>query len=311
MKNAFTGRLMKVLFCNIGWMRNYNGIEGDSLNRGGSYNAGATGHEVCNFSKALGTVYGFVQPSGEQIKIEKLGAKKSDSSITGVTVIWTAGPDKGGTVVVGWYKEATVYRERKTNPKPTTKHKENGVSKYYVKAKAENVFLLPISARNFLIPRAQQGGGGIGQSNVWYAQHLKDRKIVAGALRLIKTGIIDELPDLDNSTSGKEGNPRLQNHLRRERNSKIVRQKKDITLKETGALRCEVCNFDFSQFYGELGKDFCEVHHLLQLSKADGEVTTKLEELAVVCSNCHRIIHKHDPMLTLNQLRKVIPQSRR
>ncbi len=101
---------MRILFCNVGWMRDYNGIKGDSIERGGSYNDDATGHEVCNFSIVRGKVYGYVQPTG-QIKIEKIGASKKDHSVSGVTVIWTAGPETGGTAVVGWYKNATVYRD--------------------------------------------------------------------------------------------------------------------------------------------------------------------------------------------------------
>ena len=106
---------MKILFCNIGWMKNYNGIDGDSIQRGGSYNNESTGHEVCNFSVVRNHVFGYVQPTG-QIKIEKLGANRNDDSISGVTVVRTAGPDSGGTEVVGWYKDATVFRNSKPIP---------------------------------------------------------------------------------------------------------------------------------------------------------------------------------------------------
>ena len=91
---------MTILFCNVGWMQKYNGIKDDSIERGGSYNKNETGHEVCNFSVVRGHVYGYVQPTG-QIKIEKLDAKKEDEFISGVTVVWTAGPATGGTAVVG------------------------------------------------------------------------------------------------------------------------------------------------------------------------------------------------------------------
>ncbi|OGG93626.1 MAG: HNH endonuclease [Candidatus Lambdaproteobacteria bacterium RIFOXYD2_FULL_50_16] len=296
---------MKILFCNIGWMRDYDGNVGDSIARGGSYILnGEVGHEVCNFSNNKGMVYGYVQPSGAKLSIEKLGAGKKDSSISGVTVVWTAGPDGGGTAVVGWYKEATVFREAQAIPKPSKKQIENELEVFWISAKYENATLLPIEERTLLIPRAVKGG--IGQSNVWYADSTEAQVHVKRVLKLIETGEDEKLLDVDGDLSGKEGNPRFVAHLRRERNSKIVKQKKAAILRETGALRCEVCKFDFKSFYGKLGSDFCEVHHLLQLSKADGLVKTKLDDLAVVCSNCHRIIHKHDPMLSLNQLKKVI-----
>jgi len=106
--------------------------------------------------------------------------------------------------------------------------------------------------------------------------------------------------------SGQEGNPRLVTHVKRERNLKLVKAKKKDVLKESGKLCCEVCNFDFKETYGEIGKGFCEVHHLKQLSKADGEIKTVLKDLAIICSNCHRIIHKQNPMYKLEQLRRAI-----
>jgi 5-methylcytosine-specific restriction protein A len=294
---------MKILFCNVGWMRDYNGIAGDSIERGGSYNNDATGHEVCNFSPIRGKVYGYVQPTG-QIKIEKLGAEKSDSSISGVTVVWTAGPETGGTAVVGWYKHATVYREYQELRNRTKIQIENELTHYRIEAKAKNATLLPPEARNLLIPRAVKGG--IGQSNVWYADSPESKVHVQRVLKLIDKGYGDKVPDLDTSSSGKEGNPRLVAHLQRERNQALVKKKKKQIVDSTGRLECEVCGFDFQSFYGELGEGFCEAHHLQPLSKMDGEVNTTLEDLAIVCSNCHRILHRNNPMLTISQLRKAI-----
>ena len=111
---------MPLIFCNIGWMNKYNGISGDSIERGGKYNKHAVGHEVCNFTNNKGTVYGYVQPVGDSIKIEKLGASKKDEAIDGVTVVWTAGPESGGTVVVGWYEDATVFRNLQTIDSPSS-----------------------------------------------------------------------------------------------------------------------------------------------------------------------------------------------
>ena len=105
-----------------------------------------------------------------------------------------------------------------------------------------------------------------------------------------------------------EGNPRLVAHLRRERNSGIVKAKKKEVLRTKGKLACEVCKFDFAQMYGQYGEDFYEIHHLKQLSKADGTVKTELCDLAIVCvcSNCHRIIHRTDPILSITKLSKII-----
>ncbi|MEH2921131.1 HNH endonuclease [Samsonia erythrinae] len=297
---------MNILFCNIGWMDKYDGIDGDSIKRGGAYNKKSIGHEVCNFTNSDGYVYGYVQPTG-QIKIEKLGANKRDEKIDGVTVVWLAGPDSGGTAVVGWYKNATIFREPQDLISPSSKHKKNGITTFRIKALWKDAFLLHTDNRSTLIPRAVKGG--IGQSNVWYANTPESEKYVNKVRKLISES--DEnihTPDIDQEIMGIEGNPRFISHIRRERDSKIVKAKKRIVLEEKGHLRCEVCNFDFFEFYGEDGYGFCEVHHLIPLHKSDGATITKLSDLAIVCSNCHRIIHRTTPMVSLDELSRKINQ---
>ena len=153
-----------------------------------------------------------------------------------------------------------------------------------------------------MIPRAVKGG--IGQSNVWFADKEEGQEIVNRVTSLINEAVIPTLPDVDQSQSILEGNPRLVAHLRRERNSAIVKAKKDATLRATGKLCCEACGFDFKEVYREFGDGFCEVHHLQPLAKADRVVKTELGDLAIVCSNCHRIIHRTDPMLSISNLAK-------
>ncbi len=292
---------MPLIFCNVGWMKYYNGIDGDSIERGGEYNQHSTGHEVCNFSDNAGTLYGYVQPTG-RINIEKLGASKVDEFIGGMTVVWTAGPVTGGTVVVGWYKDATVYRDAQIIEKPSKLQRKNGISSFRIKAPTSKAVLLPVEQRELVIPRAVKGG--IGQSNVWYADKEESREIVRSVVALIDSGTPSPLPDVDCIESTLEGNPRFVAHLRRERNSKIVKAKKSATLRATGKLCCEACGFDFKEVYGDAGDGFCEVHHIHPLSKADGVVKTELSDLAIVCSNCHRIIHRSNPMLSIQNLSK-------
>jgi hypothetical protein len=60
---------------------------------------------------------------------------------------------------------------------------------------------------------------------------------------------------------------------------------------------CEICGFDFAVIYGEFARNCVEVHHLELLSGAgrDG-VTTALDDVLVVCPNCHRALHQfRDP----------------
>ena len=114
-------------------------------------------------------------------------------------------------------------------------------------------------------------------------------------------------PDIEaEEISGREGAVSARVHLHRERDRAIVAAKRQHVIAATGKLACSVCKFDFQRFYGEIGADFCEVHHLSPLADTIGEVQTRLEDLAVVCSNCHRMLHRSHPFLTLEQLRSNI-----
>ncbi len=108
-------------------------------------------------------------------------------------------------------------------------------------------------------------------------------------------------PDIDLPFPSLEGSPRLVLHLRRERDPKLVKAKKAAVLQEKGQLACEACGFDFSATYGKLGDGFCEVHHRVPLSSSDLPMTTVLKDLAVLCSNCHRMIHRTSPMSSVEK----------
>ncbi len=69
-------------------------------------------------------------------------------------------------------------------------------------------------------------------------------------------------------------------------------------------LQCEVCSFNFKEKYGEIGADFCEVHHIIPLSEAEQVVETRLGDLAILCSNCHRMIHKTNPMESIVEFQR-------
>jgi predicted HNH restriction endonuclease len=102
-----------------------------------------------------------------------------------------------------------------------------------------------------------------------------------------------ELPDLDEDFL--EGGQTLRTHLVRERNPKLVKMAKDIRLQSSGELRCDVCGMLFEEQYGEIGKNYIEAHHLLPVSELSTSKRTQVKDLALLCSNCHRMIHKGNP----------------
>ena len=101
--------------------------------------------------------------------------------------------------------------------------------------------------------------------------------------------------DLDieaSAYSDVEGRRRLVLHYRLDRSSELVRRKKVQVLQQTGKLACECCGFDFGETFGDAGTGFCECHHIQPLHTLRQETISTLEDLAIVCANCHRMLHR-------------------
>lgn len=94
------------------------------------------------------------------------------------------------------------------------------------------------------------------------------------------------------STSGLEGAVTERIHRIRERDRSLVSTAKRLFLEKHGSLFCSVCGFSFSKVYGALGQDFIEAHHTKPVGERDGASETRVEDLVMVCSNCHRMIHR-------------------
>lgn len=118
------------------------------------------------------------------------------------------------------------------------------------------------------------------------------------------------LADLELEKLATEGRLRLGRHLRRERKSWLVADKKQEVKQRSGGLYCEVCTFDFAAMYGRRGEDYCEVHHRRPLSLGHGSRPTSLEDLAIVCANCHRMLHR-SPWIAVEELRRRIAKRHR
>ncbi|MGI5499356.1 HNH endonuclease [Lentzea sp. CA-135723] len=98
-------------------------------------------------------------------------------------------------------------------------------------------------------------------------------------------------------------------HLRRERNPRLRARKIKKVLQERGTLACQVCGFDFELAYGARGEGYAECHHVVPLH-ASGEIVTELKDLAVLCANCHRMIHRGIDWLTPSELRDMVEARR-
>jgi hypothetical protein len=107
----------------------------------------------------------------------------------------------------------------------------------------------------------------------------------------------------DLELSAIEGEPRLFFHLRRERDPALAEAKRKSARTSDGRLECEACGFVAQVQYPGLPGDVCEVHHRRQLAEALEPVTTRLEDLAVLCANCHRAIHSTKPLVSVEEFR--------
>jgi hypothetical protein len=113
----------------------------------------------------------------------------------------------------------------------------------------------------------------------------------------------------DGAASATEGAVLYRLHRHRERNKGLVRRKKADVRRATGRLACEACTFDFVEVYGDLGEGVAECHHRVPLGQLTEETVTRIEDLAIVCANCHRILHrKRARGMTVEQLRERLEQ---
>jgi len=154
--------------------------------------------------------------------------------------------------------------------------------------------------------------GAQGDEDVWadFANRPKELHEAALAIRAAVSAGATVEPTGDDSgeddDEAPEGRILARMHKRRERSRKLINKKKTRVLKETGKLACEACSFEFKA-YGDRGADFIEVHHTKPVYELLPDAKTKLEDLAVLCANCHRILHRKRPWLTLAELKIIAP----
>jgi 5-methylcytosine-specific restriction protein A len=164
---------------------------------------------------------------------------------------------------------------------------------------------------NFAALDPQYPGAGMSRGSrldavVWdqYASNPDQLRQVAGAIRsAAESSLLPAIPEADeDDIEADEGRLLTRLHRVRERDRRLVERKKATVLAKQGSLPCEVCGFDFAIIYGELGERFIEAHHILPLAQA-GATKTRPSDLALVCSNCHRMLHRAKPWLSPAQLR--------
>lgn len=96
---------------------------------------------------------------------------------------------------------------------------------------------------------------------------------------------------------------KMRHHMRIERDDKKLIKE----VKKRKGYVCECCRFDFEKAYGAIGKNYIEAHHKQPIHQLKGQII-KLDaekDFIVLCSNCHKMIHRLDDPSDLEKLKQL------
>jgi hypothetical protein len=189
---------MRIVFCDIAWMKYYKGksdndmpVSDEALQEDDEHaldsNLFKVIHTISSESLEEGTYcFGAIEKRyntnennekfRHQLHIENIYGSQTlveNDRVEDVLVIWCAKEEHGTTTVVGWYKQATLFRDFQTFEYVN----DNGIKEkryYNVFGKSENCVLMPTGPRHrqiWNVPRSKKQGRtfGFGQSQIWYA----------------------------------------------------------------------------------------------------------------------------------------------
>lgn len=154
------------------------------------------------------------------------------------------------------------------------------------------------------IERHSQDSKAFNKKHIFYSVDGLGR----GHWGLVNPDINDSNMDFTNDDEGfAEGKKTLRRHLHRDRN-RFLKTKAIQAFKKAHSdnLYCEICGFNFYERYGEIGKDFIEIHHTTPVCEMGENEKTKIEDVVLLCSNCHSMIHRKRPWLKKEDISKLI-----
>ena len=159
-------------------------------------------------------------------------------------------------------------------------------------------------------PGAGLRAGGARVAEVWqrFADDPEGLAVaVAQITAVVNSG--DHVVLEEDEAEAVEGRILFRAHRERERDPALVRKKKADVLRWRGRVRCEACSLDFAEAYGPLGEGFIECHHRMPLALGSVRKTT-IKDLALVCPNCHRMLHRAKEPLSVEELRVIVEERR-
>jgi 5-methylcytosine-specific restriction protein A len=153
-------------------------------------------------------------------------------------------------------------------------------------------------------------GGGKLEEQVWnqFAAKRDDLRRTAQAIRAVVQDDSERLQPFADQEEQEfiEGAVLYRTHVHRERNLELVRKAKERGRTRNGRVNCEACGFDYEAVYGEVGEGYIECHHTVPVSELSPGGKTRLEDIALLCASCHRMVHRRRPWLRMEQLRSLL-----
>ncbi|MEQ1795400.1 MAG: HNH endonuclease [Nitrospira sp.] len=198
-----------------------------------------------------------------------------------------------------------------TVEEPVVREKQGNLSKFVVQFLTDK-FQVPLSiaelrSNPFLVSASFLKAG---PSGLLFPLSQEQAELLYSLIEKVNTlpSRIDWFADEPNayaysSPSSMEGAPKLVQHMIRERDRQLAAYKKASVAAGGLRLACEACGVAFVDLDVDYGIAACEVHHAIPISDRAAPTKTLLEDLHILCANCHRMIHRSDPMLSVKIMR--------
>lgn len=125
-----------------------------------------------------------------------------------------------------------------------------------------------------------------------------------GGPDLVEKGVPEDPAPAPGVQQGLEDPSRVRLHYRIERNPGLAQAAKKVH-----GLTCQACGFNFEHFYGGCASGYIEAHHLVPLSELPSDRPSSLnpqDDFAVLCANCHRVVHNTRPPMPLLELQQLL-----
>jgi len=119
-------------------------------------------------------------------------------------------------------------------------------------------------------------------------------------------------PEVDiEAIAGREGRLLARLHVYRERDRAFSKRVRGYYLsKGNGKIECNACRKFPVNVYGPLGHSAIEVHHKVPIEELQPDTVTTLTEMAVLCANCHRVVHSKRPCLLVEEVGDLVAAQR-